>query len=179
MRKLVLIIAVACALASTAGAQTPAGDRDDQLVVTGCVMPAAEVRTGPHSIFLWSHGDVYLASPELRFKPSEAARPVGTAGVFAPVVYWLDDEDDFAPYVGQRVEIVGEMGDELDSGELEFDHDGDVTEIEFDAGGREARLRIPTAWLGPQTRGRDHEFDVVVRSVDVERVTALGPCVSR
>lgn len=158
-----------------------AGDRDDQFVATGCVTRAvAGLRgAGPQSIFLWSRGDVYLAQPDVRFRPSETARPTGTAGVFVPVVYWVDDENDVARHVGRRVEIVGEIGDEFHKGELEFDHDGDVTTIEFDAGGREATARIPTAWLGPQTRGRDVELDVMVRTVDVERVTVLGACASR
>ena len=39
------------------------------------------VRTaGPHSMMVWSKGDVYLSSPSASIKPSETARPVGTAG---------------------------------------------------------------------------------------------------
>lgn len=180
MAKLFLTLAMACAVAPVAAAQAPAGDRDDQLVVTGCVTAAGDVRNaGPQSIFLWSRGDVYLAFPDVRFRPSERARPVGTAGTFLPVVYWIDDENDFARHVGHRVEIVGELDDEFDTGELEIHRDGDVTEIEFDMGGREAKARIPTAWFGPQTRGRERALDLMVRTVDVEKVTVLGACTSR
>lgn len=182
MAKLFLTIALACAWApAAAAAQVPAGDHDDQFVATGCVMRTVDgVRgTGPQSIFLWSRGDVYLASPDVRFRPSDTARPVGTTGVFMPVVYWLDDEDDFARHAGRQVEIVGEISDERTTGELEIDHDGEVTKIEFDAGGREATARIPTAWLGPQTRGRDLDLELMVRTVDVEQVTVLGPCTTR
>lgn len=150
-QKLFLTGVLLGALPLSAGGQTRgAGDRDDQFVVTGCVTPTADVRAaGPQSIFLWSRGDVYLTFPDIRFRPSEAARPVGTTGVFIPVVYWVDDEDDFARHVGQRVEIVGELSDEFDKGELEIDHEGDVTEIEFEVDGRNATARIPTAWLLP------------------------------
>jgi len=186
MAKLFLTSAVACALATAATlplAADPqargAGSRDDQFVVTGCVTPARDVRGAAHqSILVWSRGDVYLSALDVRFKPSE--RPVGTGGgTFMPIFYWIDDENDFAKHVGQRVEVVGELGDDIEKGEIEFDHDGDFTEVEFDVGGREARARIPTSWLGPQTQGRDVDLDVMVRTVDVEKVTVLGACPGR
>ena len=130
-------------------------------------------------MMVWSKGDVYLSSPTARTRPSEAARPVGTAGAPGSVFYWLDDEDDFARYAGQRVEIVGELSDEIDHGEIELETEGDFTEVEFDAGGREAKARIPTAWFGPTLRGRDLEADIAFRTVDVERVNPLGPCTTR
>lgn len=178
--KLFFGVAIACAMSSAVGAQTRAGDKDDQFVARGCVARTAGVRSaGPQSLFLWSRGDVYLAFPDTRFKPTETARPVGTTGTFMPVFYWIDDEDDFAKYVGQRVEIVGELSDDFDKGEIEIEHRGDVTEIEFEVNGREAKASIPRAWLGPATAGKDAEFDVVVRTVDVEKVTVLGTCTSR
>jgi hypothetical protein len=48
--------------------------------------------------------------------------------------------------------------------------------VEFDAGGREAKARIPTSWFGPALRSRDLEADITFRTVDVEKVNALGPC---
>lgn len=177
--KLFLAGALVLVLTGTASAQQ-AGDKDDQFVITGCVMRSADARTaGPHSMFVWSKGDVYLASPTAKIKPSEAAKPIGTTGTQIPVFYWLDDENDFAKYAGQWVEIVGELSDALDAAEIELEHKGDFTEIEFDAGGREANARIPTSWLGPATRGKDAEFDVAVRTVDVENVTVMGPCTTR
>lgn len=38
---------------------------------------------------------------------------------------------------------------------------------------------IARAWLGPATGSKDAEFDVAVRTVDVEKVTVLGSCASR
>ena len=121
--KLFLGAAILTLAASSASAQTrPAGDKDDQFVITGCVMRAKDARTAePHSMMVWSKGDVYLSSPATRVKPSETARPVGTAGAPGTVFYWLDDEDDFAKYAGQRVEIVGELSDEIDHGEIEIE----------------------------------------------------------
>jgi hypothetical protein len=179
--KLFLGIALLTLVADAASAQTkPAGDSDDQFIITGCVMRAGDGRTvGPHSMMVWSKGDVYLASPSTRLKPSETARPVGTAGAPGTLFYWLDDENDFAKYAGQQVEIVGELSDEIDHAEIEMEVDGDFTEVEFDAGGREAEARIPTSWFGPAVRGKDLEANVAFRTVDVEHVTVLGPCVTR
>jgi len=182
--KLVPYCVVSAALlvtASSASAQTkPAGDKDDQLVITGCVMRSTGVRSaGPQSMMVWSKGDVYLSSPSTSIKPSETARPVGTAGAPGTVFYWLDDEDDFAKYAGQRVEIIGELSDEIDRAEIEMKTEGDFTEVEFDAGGREATARIPTSWFGPAVRGKDFEADIAFRTVDVEKVNPMGPCTTR
>jgi hypothetical protein len=137
-----------------------AGDTDDQFVISGCVMRSQDARTAePHSMMVWSKGDVYLSAPSARVKPSETARPIGTAGAPGTTFYWLDDEDDFAKYAGQRVEIVGELSDEIDHGE--------------------ASARIPTSWFGPAARGKDLEADIVFRAVDVEKVSPLGPCTGR
>jgi hypothetical protein len=176
----VAVLAAAAAWPLSAEAQTRAGDNDDQFVVTGCVTPSRDVRigTGPHSLFVWSRGEVYLASPEAKFKPAE---PVGTTGTFVPVFYWIDDENDFKKYVGQRVEVVGEMSDRLRKGEIEITHDNGFTVLEFEVGGREAKARVPRAWFGPALRegAADIEADVTVRTVDVEKVTPLGPCPTR
>lgn len=170
-------VALTSALPAAAAAQTPAGDRDDQFVVTGCVTPSRDVRigTGPHSLFVWSRGDVYLAAPDAKIKPAE---PVGTTGTVVPVFYWIDDENDFAGHVGQRVEVVGEMSDRLHDGELEITHDNGFTDLEFEVGGREAKARLPRAWFGPALREgiAEVEADVIVRTVDVETVTVLGAC---
>ncbi len=108
--KLFLGAAIVTLATGIASAQATAGDKDDQFVITGCVMRGLDARTAePHSMMVWSKGDVYLSSPTARTRPSEAARPVGTAGAPGSVFYWLDDEDDFARYAGQRVEIVGEL----------------------------------------------------------------------
>ena len=155
------------------------GDKDDQFVITGCIMQAENARTvGPHSIMVWSRGNVYLGFPNVRVKPSAAER-VGTTGAAGTLFYWLDDEDDFAKYTGQRVEIVGELSDEIDRGQVEISTQGDHTEVAFNAGGREAKARIPTAWFGPTVRGGAIETDVAFRTVDVEKVSPLGPCTTQ
>ena len=164
-------------LAPAAAQQAPAGDKDDQLVVTGCVMRSGEDNTsGPRSLLVWSRGDLYLESAATVTRPSE---PVGTAGRGEMIFYWIDDENDLAKFAGQRVEIVGELSDKLQKGEFEVENKGPFTEIEFEVNSREAKVQVPSSWLGPQTAAKDSEFEILVRTVDVEKVTPLGACGSR
>ena len=164
-------IALVFVLSTAAGAQVQVGDHDDQFVVQGFVMPTSDFRAGgTTSWFVWSRG-VYLGSPDTHFRPASR----GT-GVFVPVFYWIDDEDDIARFVGQRVEVVGELSDDLDEGEIDIDHHGNFTEIEFEVNGHDARVLVPRTWLGPALADEDAEIDIAVRMVDVERVTPLGPC---
>src|SRR5688500_5823227 len=127
-----LFAAVAVPLAAQ---QRPAGDNDDQLVITGCVMrsPESSASLTPRSLLVWSKGDVFFDVAATDIKPSEVGGiPVGTTGKAAPIFFWIDDEDDFAKYVGQRVEIVGELSNDLSKGEFEVNHQRDFTEIEID-----------------------------------------------
>ena len=93
-------------------------------------------------------------------------------------------DDDVDRLAHERVEcahrqiagLVGELSDDLDEGEIDIDHHGGFTEIEFEVNGHEAQVLVPRTWLGPATADEDAELDVAVRTVDVERVTPLGPC---
>jgi hypothetical protein len=177
----VLATAIGGAALAETGPQTtrtPVGDRDDQIIITGCVMRGIENNTqGPRSMLVWSKGDVYLETATTEFKSSDTIdKAIGTGGVHAPVFYWIDDEDDFGKYLGSQVEIVGELNDRLKKGDVELRKKGAFTEIAFDAGGREAKARVPSQWLAPDTPNKNARFEVIVRTVDVENVTPLGPC---
>lgn len=173
-------VAIAAAMGLPAAAQQRAGDKDDQVVITGCVMRSGDDKTsGPRSLLVWSRGNVYLESASTQTKPSEAARPIGTAGLHEVIFYWIDDENDLQPYAGHQVEIVGELSDKLEKGEFEVDHNNPFTEIEFTVNGRETEVQVPSSWLGPGTDAKDAEFDILVRTIDVEKVSSLGMCGSR
>ena len=164
--------------APVAAQQARAGDKDDQIVITGCVMRSGDKNTsGPRSLLVWSRGDVYLESAITQTKRSETGGlPVGTAGTHDVVFYWIDDENDLKKYAGRQVEIVGELADDLDKGEIEIDQKSPFTQIQFKVNGKEAKVQVPSGWLGPATSGKDAEFDMLVRTVDVEKVTDLGAC---
>lgn len=174
---LVPTVAIAIALASPAMAQQrPAGDRDDQIVITGCVVRADQKLSGPRSLLVWSRGDVYLDSAATDIKPAERGGVVGTSGKTQPIFYWIDDEDDMMKHAGKRVEIVGELSDELDKGEIEVDNQGAFTQFEFEWEGKDVTARVPSQWLAPDTPAKDADFDIAIRRVDVEKVTVLSSC---
>ena len=176
--KLVPAVALAAALATPAMAQQkPAGDKDDQIIITGCVIKSDPKLSGPRTMMIWSKGDVYLDPVGAEVKPAEGAgRPVGTGGGAEPIFYWIDDDDDFSRHAGKRVEIVGELSDELEDGEIEIEPKGAFTEIEFEWDGDDVKARVPSAWLSPETPAKKAEFDIAIRRVDVEKVTVLSNC---
>jgi hypothetical protein len=167
-------IALTLVLSATAGAQAQVADHDDQFVVKGCVMLTSDFRPGGTPLFVLSR-NVYFESPDTQVRPSDARESGGTH-VFVPVFYWIDDDHDVARFFGQRVEVVGKLTDDLDKGEIDIDHNGDFTDLEFEVNGDKVQVRVLRAWLGPAAADEDAEFDVAVRTVDVERVTPLGPC---
>lgn len=176
--RLVLFGALIFAAASPAIAQQrPTGDRDDQIVITGCVVRADQKLSGPRTLLVWSKGDVYLDSAATDIKPAERGQgAVGTSGKTEPIFYWIDDEDDLMKHAGKRVEVVGELSDELDNGEVEVENKGAFTEFEFEWEGKDVTARVPSQWLAPDTPAKDAEFDISIRRVDVEKVNVLGNC---
>lgn len=176
MRKAFFVAAFLAVFTALGSAQqAPAGDKDDQAVITGCVQASGYKGTaGPRSLIVWSKGNVYLETATVQTKQAE--RAAGTAGSREMLFYWIDDENDFSKHAGQQVEIVGEISGELKKGEFEVSNKGAFTELEFEVGRRETKVLVPSAWLSSQTPGKDADFDIVVRTVDVEKVTPLGPC---
>jgi hypothetical protein len=163
-------------LSAAAGAQAQVADPDDQFVVQGCVMLTSDFQPNGTPLFVLSRG-LYLKSPDTQLRPGDARASDGTH-MLVPVFYWIDDEDEdeVARFIGQRVEVVGALTDDLDKGKIDIDHHGDFTDIEFKVNGDKVQVRVLRAWLGPAAADEDAEFDVAVRTVDVERVTPLGPC---
>jgi hypothetical protein len=172
--RLLPIVAIAALVAPPLQAQQAGRDKDDQITITGCVIRGEHKTTAPRSLLVWSKGDVYLDAASTAFTPGE--RAVGTSGK-GPVFYWIDDEDDMAKHVGKRVEIVGELDDDTEHGELEIDHKDNFTEIEFEWDGKDVKARVPTAWLGAGPDAKDTDFNISIRRVDVEKVNVLsGSC---
>jgi hypothetical protein len=60
---------------------------------------------------------------------------------------------------------------------VKFDRDGDYTTIKMKLGGKEEKVRMPTAWLGAP-KGED-DVDIVTRKIDIDKVKVLGACPAR
>lgn len=166
----------AVALALTLAHAPQAHAADDTIILTGCVAttPTGGAGVSGPSLLVWSVGNAMLTDASVQY---QTGRAVGTAGqVVAPVIYWIDDEDDVNKYAGHRVEVVGEMKREFDKGELEIEEKDGFAEIELDFDGDEAKARIPL-WMFAGRDVDDVDFDVLVRKIDVEKVNVLSaPC---
>jgi len=156
---------VAVTLTTAAAQQPSVRVDDDDITIRGCVGPGGPSAAGD-PVLVWTRGDLMLRN----------AAAAGTGQLTERVFYWLEDEDDLAPHVGQLVEVKGELGD-FEKGEIEIKRDGDFTNIELKLDGKKEKARVPTAWFGaPRSEG---EFDIVARKIDVDDVKVLGACPAR
>ena len=89
--------------------------------------------------------------------------------------YWIEDDDDLLQYVGQMVEVRGDLKD-FHRGEVEFDRDGDSTKIKLDLHDRKETIHVPTSWLIGMGLDREQEIDIQARRIDVDDVRVLGVC---
>ena len=145
---------------AAAGQQSVVVNKDD-ITIRGCVgrvSPGAAER-----MMVWTRGDIMLSNPSALRSGQLADR----------VFYWLEDDEDLSKHVGQMIEIKGDLGD-FERGEVEFDRDGDFTDIKLKLDGKTEKARVPTEWLGA-SRG-DGEVDIVARKIDVDDVKVLGAC---
>jgi hypothetical protein len=138
----------------------------DNVTIRGCISQVNPQTSTPPTILVWSRSDIMLAGA--------TGFDAGTADVGSRVLYWLEDDENLSKYLGQMVEVKGEL-DDFEKGQIEINRDGAFTEIELDLGGKEEKVRVPTAWLGPTAR-EDQEFEIMARRVDVEDVNVIGPC---
>ena len=164
-RRLLSVVAGASLSTATlaAAAQRPAvAINGDEITLRGCVGRAQAGSATAPPMLVWTRGDLMLSNPSL-------------LGGLAPdrVFYWLEDDEDLSEHIGQLVEVRGDLGD-FEKGEVEFDKEGDFTEIELKLDGKTEKARVPTSWLGAP-RG-DAEFDIVTRKIDVDEVKVLGAC---
>ena len=158
-----------------AGAQQPPSVKvdGDDITIRGCVRQAGTLPQTAPEMLVWSRSDIMMAG--VTAAGPNAPSPVGTTGVAGRVVYWLDDEEDLAKYVGQEVEIEGEL-DDFEEGQIEIERHGEFVEIELDLDGKEEKARVPISWLGQTVVDEEREIDIVARRIDVESVRVLGAC---
>jgi hypothetical protein len=167
---------MATAFAAAVGAQQPAVTvNDDDITIRGCVREV-DLQTGTPSLLVWSRSDLMLVGAEAA--SSDAPNPIGTAGFAGRVFYWLDDDEDLAKHVGQRIEVKGDLED-IEKGEIEIEQDGAFTKIEMKLDGEEETARVPTSWLGVPVGDKEQRFEIVARRVDVDNVKVLGACTVR
>ena len=165
-RKLTMSLAAASlsfATLAAAGKQPSVVVNDDEITIRGCVGRVTPGGPADERMLVWTRGDIMLSNPSALRSGQLAER----------VFYWLDDDDDLSKHVGQMIEVKGDLGD-FEKGEIEFDRDGDFTEIELKLDGKTEKARVPNALLGPHRS--EGEIDIVSRKIDVDDVKVIGAC---
>ena len=149
-----------------AGQQPTVVVQDDDITIRGCVGRVQPGSVAATPMLVWTRGDIMLSN----------ASAIRAGQLTERVFYWLDDDEDLSKYVGQMIEVEGDLGD-FQKGEVDIERDGDFTEIELTLGGETEKARVPTKWLeAPRSEG---EFDIVARKIDVDDVRVLGACPTR
>lgn len=150
----------------------------DKITLRGCVAaPSAQLRM-PFETLIWSRGGILTAGTAV----ADAAVAADAQELAGRVLHWMD-EDDLEEHVGKLVEVRGKLED-LETGELEIERDGDFTEIRLKLDGDEETIRVPSSWLERRSVTRaartadddDVEIEIATRKVDVDDVKVLGNC---
>jgi hypothetical protein len=168
---------LAAAIAVPASAQQPTFHIEgDNITITGCLARVTADPALASSTIVWSRGDIMLAAAAAAGAPVPS--PVGTTGVQERIFYWLDDEDDLAKYVGQRVVITGDVED-FEKGKVEIEREDDMVEIELTLRDDREEIRLPVSWFGTAVSKDEKEFDIIARRIDVDEVRVVGTCAAQ
>jgi hypothetical protein len=99
----------------------------------------------------------------------------------ARILYWLDDDDDeVQKFMGQLVEVTGEVEGDIKRGEIEIERENGMIELEIKAAdGRKANVKltdVPSA-VGTSGAVKDAEVELpyVVRKLDVKSAKPIAP----
>jgi len=151
---------------------------DDDVMIRGCVRPADPRAYSPVEMLVWGQGNVMLTgiSGLTPVTPLGNTPPyaVGTSGFATRVFYWMDN-DDLREYLGQMVEVRGDLK-AFERDEVKIDREGDYTKIELDVHDQKETIWLPTSWLIGTGTATGQNIDIVARRIDVDDIMVLGVC---
>ena len=126
--------------------------------------------------------EAFAKEPQQRFRPVAGLQdddrvPPRQRGRVGPVIVLqaVEPEQVLAVNVERRVEVKGEL-DDVETGKIKIERDGDYTKIELDLDGVKEQARVPTSWLRGGAATEDQEFKIAARRVKVDKVAMLGAC---
>ena len=163
----ILLIGTFIAANHAAMSASPAADRPVKL--SGCLIRGE----GDGAGYLLANPptEPWLAGPGKQVAPSV----LGTSGDYATIFYWLDGHGDLKEHIGHKVEIEGDLRDDVKDGEITTERKENWTEVTVKADGRTMKAQVPNASIFPASnRDKSRKSDILVRRVDVERVRMLG-----
>ena len=113
-------------------------------------------------------------SPEVDGGRYAVKRVTGDAVVVEADIF-LDGHDDLREHIGHRVEVEGELKDDVKDGEITTERKDNWTELTVKADGRTLKAKVPNTSIFPASRkDKERKSDILVRRVDVDRVRMLG-----
>ena len=152
--------------------------QDEAVTITGCVVKG-------------EGGYVLLPLPE-QGGAGAMLPPAGTSGSTSGttgatdspagtmrVLYWLDDDDEVDDHAGQRVQITGDLDDDIDKGEISVEREDDGTvELEFKHDGKTIQVKLPDVPSTVGTAGsitdKEKDYEFAVRKINVKSVKTLA-----
>jgi hypothetical protein len=151
------------------------GAADKRVKLSGCLIRG----DGDGAGYLLANPptEPWLNSPGKQVTPSV----LGTSGDYATIFYWLDGHDDLRQHIGHKVEVEGDLRDDVKDGEIKTERKDNWTELTVKADGKTMKAQVPNTSIFPASdRDKTRTSSILVRRVDVERVRMLGAtCIDR
>jgi hypothetical protein len=154
---------------------TSAAADDEKVTITGCAV------RGDGDGFLLANAVERTTQTTTTTGPAGTTVSSTTARATKPtrVLYWLDDDDDVVePHFGKQVEIVGEVEGDIDGGEIDIEREEGQVELEIDADGRKATVKLPEVPSAVGTAGSvdddEVELNYLVRKLDVKSARVIA-----
>ena len=139
----------------------------DEIKLSGCLVRGQD---GEGYLMINVPGDAAWQRPG---DAIVAPGPVGTSGIVASILYWLEKKDGLDDHVGHHIEIEGRLQGELQDGHLTVTPKEQWNEIEVEADGKTLKARVPRTVLIIPDNG-DRKLDVLVRRVEPRGVRMLA-----
>jgi hypothetical protein len=180
MKKMGLVASIGMAMAlhatsatsQSVATTTPQPSKDDKkhVTITGCVVK------GDGGYVLTNVSQEAAAAAVAARTPS-TPQPKGTV-MPGRVLYWLKDDDDLQEHAGQKVEVSGELDDDITTGKISAEREGGLVELEFKVPDeKKVTVLVPNVPTTVGTSGSvgDKERDIayIVRKIDVDSVKML------
>jgi hypothetical protein len=150
-------------------AGTASGAADKNVKLSGCLIRGEADGSG----YLLANPptEPFLNSPGKQVTPSG----LGTSGDYATIFYWLDGNGDLKQHIGRRVEVEGNLKEDVKDGEITTERKDNWTDVTVKADGRTMKARVPNTSIFPApNQDKDRKGDILVRRVDVKRVRMIS-----
>jgi hypothetical protein len=177
--KLMSIAGAMMAAALTAAAGVSPAAAQEKVTLTGCAVKG----NGDGDGFLLANAVEQTTRTTVTPEATGSSVSSSTTTAMKParILYWLDDDDDeVQKFMGQLVEVTGEVEGDVKRGEIEVERERGMIELEIKAAeGRKANVKltdVPSA-VGTSGSVKDAEVELpyVVRKLDVKSAKAIAP----